>query len=287
MISRRTVLASFSGLAGLSGAGVLDKLLAAPKGQLKIGVTDWNLKLTCKIEAIALAKTLGFDGVQVSIGRAITDGKMPMDNAELIAQYREESKKQKMPLDGTCLDRLHADCLKSGDRDAAKRVSDGIRITKALGVQVMLMPFFGKCATQPEDFDSTADLLRELAPEAEKAGVILGLENTLSAEENVRIMDKAKSKVVKVYYDVGNSTNNKHDVLQEIPWLGKDRICQIHLKDKGYLGDGPIDFPKVLAAIRGIGFAGYANLETNTPKSVEDDMRKNLAYVREVLSHAA
>jgi sugar phosphate isomerase/epimerase len=109
----------------------------------------------------------------------------------------------------------------------------------------------------------------------------------LSAEENVRIMDKAKSKVVKVYYDVGNSTNNKHDVLQEIPWLGKDRICQIHLKDKGYLGDGPIDFPKVLAAIRGIGFAGYANLETNTPKSVEDDMRKNLAYVREVLSHAA
>ena len=73
--------------------------------------------------------------------------------------------------------------------------------------------------------------------------MILGLENTLSAEDNVRIMDKAKSKVVKVYYDVGNSTNNKHDVLKEIPWLGKDRICQIHLKDNpGYLGAGTIDF---------------------------------------------
>ena len=158
-----------------------------------------------------------------------------MDNAELIAQYREESKKQKMPLDGTCLDRLHADCLKGGNRDAAKRVVDGIRMTKALGVEVMLLPFFGKCATEPADFDSTADLLRELAPEAEKAGVILGLENTLSAEDNVRIMDKVKSKAVKVYYDVGNSTHWKHDVLQEIPWLGKDRICQIHLKDEGYL----------------------------------------------------
>jgi len=280
MISRRTLLAGVSGLAGY-------QLLAAPKGHLKIGVTDWNLKLTGKIEAIALAKTLGFDGVQVSIGRAIVDEKMPMDNAGLIAQYREESKKQKMPLDGTCLDRLHADCLKSGNHDAAKRVSDGIRITKALGVQVMLLPFFGKCGTQLEDFDSTADLLRELAPDAEKAGVILGLENTLSAEENVRIMDKVKSKAVKVYYDVGNSTNAKHDVLQEIPWLGKDRICQIHLKDKGYLGEGTIDFPKVLAAIRGIGFAGYANLETGTPKSVEEDMRKNLAFVRGILSHPA
>lgn len=279
MISRRTLLAGITGMAALS---------AAPKGRLKIGVTDWNLKLTTKLEAIALAKTLGFDGVQVSIGRNLTDDKMPMDNAELIAQYREESKKQKMPLDGTCLDRLHADCLKGGNRDAAKRVVDGIRMTKALGVEVMLLPFFGKCATEPADFDSTADLLRELAPEAEKAGVILGLENTLSAEDNVRIMDKVKSKAVKVYYDVGNSTHWKHDVLQEIPWLGKDRICQIHLKDEGYLGAGPIDFPKVMAAIRAIGFDGYANLETNAPsKVIADDMRKNLAYVRNLLAHPA
>jgi L-ribulose-5-phosphate 3-epimerase len=194
-----------------------------------------------------------------------------------------------MPLDGTCLDRLHNDCLKSNNRDAAKRVSDGIRITKALGVQVMLMPFFGKCATEPADFDSTADLLRELAPEAQKAGVILGLENTISAEDNVRIMEKAKSPVVKVYYDVGNSTRNKFDIYKEIVWLGKDRICQIHLKDNpGYLGDGTIDFTKVLAGIRQIGFEGYANLETDAPsKVVEDDMRKNLAFLRGIMARTA
>jgi uracil-DNA glycosylase family 4 len=277
-------LAGASLLPGLAGAG---RMAAAAKG-LKIGVTDWNLQLTCKIEAVALAKELGFDGVQVSIGRTVTDNKMTMDDSALIAQYREESKKHKIPLDGTCLDRLHVDCLKSNNRDAAKRVSDGIRITHALGVQVMLMPFFGKCSTTPADYDSTADLLKELAPEAEKAGVILGLENTLSAEDNVRIMDKVKSPVVKVYYDVGNSTNNKYDVVKEIPWLGKDRICQIHLKDQGYLGEGKIDFEKVLAAIRSIGFDGFANLETNSPsKVIADDMRKNLAFVRGVLSQRA
>ena len=271
---------------GLAGAG---RLAAAPKGHLRIGVTDWNLKLTTKLEAVSVAKKLGFDGVQVSIGRQLNGDKMPMDDAELIARYREESKKLQMPLDGTCLDRLHVDCLKSNNRDAAKRVSDGIRMTKALGVKVMLMPFFGKCATHPEDFDSTADLLRELAPEAEKAGVILGLENTLSAEDNVRIMDKAKSKAVKVYYDVGNSTNNKHDVLKEIPWLGKDRICQFHLKDNPhYLGEGSIDFSRIVEEIRGIGFDGYANLETDSPsKVIEDDMRKNLAFVRGIMSKTA
>ena len=283
MISRRTLLAGASGFAGLRF------LAGASGGHLKIGVTDWNLKLTGQIEAIAVAKKLGFDGVQVSIGRAVADGKMPMDNAELIARYRENSQKLAMPIDGTCLDRLHVDCLKSKNRDAPTRVADGIRITKELGVRIMLLPFFGKCTTEPADFDSTADLLRELAPEAVKARVILGLENTLSAEENVRIMDKVKSSAVKVYYDVGNSTHWKHDVLAEIPWLGKDRICQIHLKDgQNYLGEGAIDFPKVIAAIEKVGFDGYANLETDSPsKVIEDDMRKNLAFVRGLMARPA
>jgi L-ribulose-5-phosphate 3-epimerase len=257
MISRRELLAGVSSLAAVRVA------VGAPAGSIKIGVTDWNLKLTGKIEAVGLAKRLGFDGVQVSIGRAVTGGKMPLDNVELITQYRAESKKLGMPIDGTCLDRLHVDCLKNNNRDAAERVLDGIRITAALGVEVMLLPFFGNCETAPADFDTTATLLRELAPEAVKAHVILGLENTLSAEDNVRIMDKVKSSAVKVYYDVGNSTRWHHDVLQEIPWLGRDRICQMHLKDNpNYLGEGAIDFARVLAAIRKIGFDGYANLET-------------------------
>src|SRR5579859_7192674 len=101
MISRRTLLAGLTAIPGLTGIG---RLAGASKGHLKIGVTDWNLKLTCKIEAVAMAKNLGFDGVQVSIGRQLNADKMPMDDAELIARYLEESKQLKMPLDGTCLD---------------------------------------------------------------------------------------------------------------------------------------------------------------------------------------
>jgi sugar phosphate isomerase/epimerase len=131
------------------------------------------------------------------------------------------------------------------------------------------------------------DALRDLAPEAEKANVILGLENTNSAEDNVRIMDRARSKNVLVYYDVGNSTGNGFDVLKEIRWLGKDRICQIHLKDNpNYLGEGKIQFVPIMAAIREIGFSGYAVLETDSKSAatLEADMRRNLGYIRGVLA---
>lgn len=214
---------------------------------------------------------------------------MPLDNPALIASYRAEARKHGIPIDGSCLDRLHQDCLKDRGSAAPRRIADGIRITRALGTRIMLVPFFGKCELNAADTEVTGDVLRELAPEAEKAGVILGLENTLSAEDNVRIMDRARSPAVLVYYDVGNSTEWHHDVLREIPWLGRERICQFHLKDNPhYLGEGSIDFAAVLRAIRAIGFEGYANLETDAPSgAVEADLRRNLRFVRRILTSGA
>lgn len=272
--SRRTFLA-------LVGASALAK----PRG-LKIGVTDWNLKQTGKIEAVALAKRLGFDGVQISLGRTPVDGKLPLDNLEIQARYLSESKAEAIPLDGTCLDILHVNYLKN-DKLGQKWVADAIRVNKALKIDVILLPFFGKGAlTTHEEMDYVGDVLRELGPEAQKAGVILGLEDTISAEDNVRIMDRARSKAVLVYYDVGNSTGNGFDVIKEIRWLGKDRICQFHLKDNPhYLGEGKIDFAAVLHVIQDLGFRGYANLETSAPSnSVEADMRRNLTFLRQLMA---
>jgi len=270
-------------LAAASGLG--SRMLGAAPARLRIGVTDWNLKLGAKPEAVALAAQLGFDGVQVSFGRRLVDDKLPLDNPELIDQYLFLSGKFEIPLDGTCVDKLHDNGLKS-DKLAVRWVHDSIRLTKALHTQVLLLPFFGKWAIlNAAEGDYVGDALRDLAPEAEKAGVILGLEDTISAEDNVRIMDRARSKNVLVYYDVGNSTKAGFDAVKEIRWLGKARICQIHLKDNpNYMGEGTINFTEVVKAIRDIGFTGYCNLETDTKagSTVEADMRKNLAFIRAV-----
>jgi sugar phosphate isomerase/epimerase len=249
---------------------------------LKVGVTDWNLEKTGKIEAVALAKSLGFSGVQVSLGRKPVDNKLPLDNSDIQAQYLKARSEQKIALAGTCLDILHVNYLKN-DKLGQRWISDGIPITRKLNAGVMLLPFFGKGALQTvEEKNYVADVLKEIAPEAERAGVMLGLENTISAEDNVRIMERAGSSAVSVYYDVGNSTKNGFEVVKEIRWLGSKRICQIHLKDNPhYIGEGSIDFLAVLTAISDIGFSGFANLETSCPSgSVENDMRRNLQAVR-------
>ena len=250
-----------------------------------LGVTDWNLRLAGKLEAVALAARVGFSGVQVSLGRKPIGDKLPLDNDELIAQYKAEAKKHNTRLMGTCLDILHVNYLKN-DKLGAKWVADSIPITKKLGTKVILLPFFGKGALQTQaEMDYVGDVLREIAPEAEKQGVILGLEDTISAEDNVRIADRARSKAVLTYYDIGNSTRMGFDVVKEIRWLGKKRICQMHLKDNpGYLGEGKIDIPAVLKSMRDIGYDACALLETDSPsKNIEADMKRNLTYLLKVL----
>ena len=269
-------------------AGLCSRSSFAQQEKLRIGVTDWNLHLGANPEALPMAANLGFEGVQISFGRTLVDGEMPADNPEVIARYLALSRQYKIPIDGTCVDKLHDNGLKS-DPLAAKWVLDSIRLTRALDTKVLLLPFFGRWALQTkQEMDYAGDALRDLAVEATKAGVILGLEDTISAEDNVRIMERSQSSSVLVYYDVGNSTVAGFDPVKEIRWLGKSRICQFHLKDNPhYLGEGSIQFLPIMRAIRDIQFSGYANLEADAPsKQLEADMRRNLAFIRNVMAQS-
>src|SRR3954454_9330086 len=98
MLNRRGFLAA-AGFSALCGRGDARGLRG-----VKIGVTDWNLKQTGKLEAVGLASRLGFQGVQISLGREAKDGRLPLDNPELISQYVQASQERGVPLDGTCLD---------------------------------------------------------------------------------------------------------------------------------------------------------------------------------------
>ena len=286
--TRRAFLAL--GAAGLVSAArpVLARRAVAQAPAFKVGVTDWNLRKEANPESFALGKRLGFDGVQVSLATGRGKDRAPI-SSELVQRYVAESRQHGLPMTSTCLNILHTNYLKS-DPLGPKRVSEGIALTKALGLEVMLLPFFGEGAMKtPAEMDRVGDALRELGPEAQKAGVILGLEDTISARDNARIMERAKSPAVLTYYDVGNSTRNGFSVVEEIRWLGRDRICEVHLKDNPhFMGQGSIDFPAIVDALADLQFKRWAVLETDArAESLEDDLRKNLEYTRGLMAARA
>jgi sugar phosphate isomerase/epimerase len=284
-ISRRRFLQSgaAASVAALSHRQLMAYAAQASKTgvKFKVGVTDWNLRQTAKTESIALAKKIGFDGVQVSIGR-----RMQLKDEALQKAFLDESKKLGFPIASLCLDILHVNGLKS-DPLGKQWVAESIPIAKTMGVKVILLPFFGPWALQNQsEMDYVGDALREVAPAAEKAGIILGLEDTISARDNVRIMERSKSPAVLTYYDVGNSTQHGFEIIEEIRWLGRERICEVHLKDNpNFMGQGKIDFVAVVNALAEIGFDKWAQLECSAPTgSIENDMTTNLKFIRGVIA---
>ena len=254
---------------------------------LQIGVTDWDLlgihyfrHKTPRPEAVGLAKRLGFDGLEINLGRR--PDRIPLNDPPLQQRFRDESQRHDLPIASTCLDILHQNFLKS-DPLGVRWVRQAIPITRALGAHLVLLPFFGEGGLHDrQDMDRVAEILKDLAPEAEEAGVVLALENLLSARDNAYLLDRIASPAVRLYYDVGNAAHQGYPVLEEIRWLGTERIAQFHLKDNPhYLGEGELDFGRILETIAEIGFHGWGVLETTSPSGdLTADMARNLDHIR-------
>ena len=133
--------------------------------------------------------------------------------------------------------------------------------------------------------DEVIKRLKAVAPKAEKAGVILGIESWLSAEAHMDIIQRIGSPAVQVYYDVCNSNDRGYDIYKEIRWLGAKHICEFHMKENGaLLGQGKVDFKKVRAALDDIGYAGWMQIEGAVPKGAKmlDSYKANLKFLRDI-----
>lgn len=93
------------------------------------------------------------------------------------------------------------------------------------------------------------------------------------------------SPAVQVYYDTANMEKQGYDIYKEIRQLGRERICQFHCKENGFLlGEGRVDFPRVKEAMDDIGYSGWLVIESAVGKglSIPDSYLHNQKYLRSV-----
>lgn len=248
----------------------------------KIGVCDWTIGKRTDPASLEMAKRLGLDGVQVDLGSGEND--LPLCNPELQKKFLEAVNKHDVQVASLALGTLNNVPYKS-DPHAERWVSESIDVCKAMGVNVVLMAFFGKgdLRNDKKGTDVVVERLKRVAPKAEKAGVFLGIESWLSAEQHLDIINRVGSPAVKVYYDVGNSHKAGYDIYEEIRLLG-EQICEFHAKDYDDLyGKGTIAFAEVRRAMDDIGYRGWIVMEgVKMPLGLEESIRYDAKYLRGV-----
>jgi len=298
---------------GLAAAGMFGSAAFAadaPK-TVKVGICDWNLGGACNPDLIPRAKEAHLDGIQVSVGT--NPDNIPLRHAEVRNKYIELGKQYGIEFHSVAAGGILNEIPLASEPQSAVYVIDAVEAAAALGAQNILIAFFANGDLRLRDargrFRNISDgpfkeyeldargvtrvveVLKQIVPRAEYLGVALGLENTLTAKQNLEIIERIGSSLVQVYYDVGNSTSNGYDVPTEIRLLGKDRICEIHLKDNGkdvQVLTSPnveVKWEESAQACKEIGYdKWYVLEESGREKRFIEDTQANVAFAKKLFS---
>lgn len=255
---------------------------------IRVGMTDWNLGQRGDITKIALAREIGLDGIQVSV-QYPTDGKPTVRDTKTQEQFRRAALDNGIQICSLAIGNPGKARLPMHSSPAfAILLVEAVEIAHNLGTNNILLPILGDShidMTNQAQVDTFVTMMKEVARYAERYGVVVGLEDWISAEDNIKLLDAIGSDYVAVYYDAHNivSRIKDKDIYAEPKMLGK-RISQIHVKNANMLLETPggkIDWSRMAKEFYDVGYHGWYVLETNSPtKDIVADTRANIAYVK-------
>ena len=289
MITRRSLLKQAAVLSGLTLGSLRRGNGMSAKKKMRIGACDWSIGKSSDIGAFAVAKEIGLEGIQVNLGSE--GNNMHLRQPDLQKLYLAESEKTGIQIASLAIGELNKVPYKSDPR-TDEWVWDSVDVARNLDVTVILLAFFANNDLRGDEKgkQEVVKKLKMVAPKAEKRGVVLGIESYLTAEEHMDIIEKVGSKNVKVYYDFRNAADAGNDVIREIKWLGKDVICELHMKENGFLlGKGTMDWPGISQTLMEMNYYGdgWMQIEGATPKGADivDSYKHNANFLKD-LFHA-
>ena len=251
---------------------------------MKVGIRDGMLPGSLE-ESFQKAKEIGFDGVEVCMGADYREHILwqdgGIDQVNSLAEAAGMEVPSLSPGGFTAYTFMHpTDSTRS---EGIAKLQYLTEIAPQLGAKVILVPFFGNGQIEDDHIDAPRfiDGLKAAAETAEKYGVSLAVESTLSADQHQRIIDNVGSSAVGVYYDMGNATGFGYDSPSEIRSLGS-AISQMHIKDTqgNHAGEGDVDFPAVFDAAHAIGYDSWFVLETPGKDDPVASAAQNLNFVK-------
>ena len=253
---------------------------------MKYGIRTASLQLDWE-ESLARARELGFDGIEFVVK---TDEQVDMlrnpDGQETIRKWCADYDTEAAALSFA---RYRENNWALPDPEArdrgVKAVGEMCDACKAIGVTAILLPHFDR---KKIDLDETElanfiDGAKNAAPKAEETQIHLSIETSFSVEMLTRIVDAVGSPYVGVYQDTANALIYGHDSVDMLTRLGK-RINMIHIKDTDQtdLGDGRVDFPGCVEAIKNIPYDGWLVLETPAGDDALASARRNGEFARKL-----
>lgn len=240
------------------------------KNQVKLGITEWSLPIEgpygCKIAA-----EVGFEGVQLDIGSYARN--FPKTKRCVQDAYLEAADKFGIQYTAVACNELdnYDMVAQKGFAERAiafKTITSAIDAAAAMGIPTVMVQSFNASAIETgQDFERAINVIRRVSDYAlEKGEITLGVENLLSVENLLNLIDEVGNPNVKIYFDTQNYyLHEKANVAAMVEPL-ISHICEVHVKDGhesdiepsgALLGKGDSGFFDTIASLRKCGYSGW------------------------------
>ncbi|MEX2983592.1 sugar phosphate isomerase/epimerase family protein [Streptomyces sp. C36] len=199
-----------------------------------VGLTDWRLPVTGP-DALALARDLGADGVQLDLGGP---GRAPL----LDAPGTLDAVREAAAATGVRVLGLAANTLNDIGLTAPAGGADAVRVravltrlldaASAVGAPLVFVPSFRRSAIEDgAALRRTAEVLAPAAAEAAARGLLLANENVLDGARAAELVERVGSPAFRLLLDTHNPRAAGVDVPELLAAAGRHFADQIHLKD--------------------------------------------------------
>ena len=284
-ITTATVGTATAGFAGSTATTAKAETDASQRIPLKIGIRAASMQMVGDLDVIRTAARIpGLLGVELQT----TSGKINLRDWDTVRRYKKEADRWAMRVPS--LSGVFDRGVQIHSPSAGDSLIKSIRAAEMLGSRVILLAFFKQNApdmTSEASYGPIVRMLHETARHAADAGVVLGLENSLSPADNKKLVDLVDHPAVRVYYDPHNMAYYGHgdQAIPGVELLGKERIGMVHVKNGKQLLEepGPIDWPAAFRAFNEIQYEGWYIYETGHDSTEDciEDTKKNNAFLQQ------
>jgi len=258
----------------------------------KVAVCDWMILKRQKIGAFELARQIGADGIEMDMGGL---GKRDsFDNKLRIPQFRvlftEKATETGIEVPSVAMSGFYAQSFV--DRaNYRELLQDCINTMKIMDAKVAFLPLGVQCDLNknPEIRPQLVERLKVAGQMALEAGVVIGIETSLTATEEVKLLKEINSRGIKIYFNFQNPLVAGRDIYKELKILGAKRICMIHCTDTDGVtlrNNTRLDMQKIRATLAKMRWKGWLVVErsrdANDARNVKKNFGDNVEYLKEV-----
>lgn len=273
--------------------------------QIKFGICEWVLPSRLQGPSSARAAfDAGLDGVALELGHARES--FPLADDYMIRLYQEEQARYGVEFPALACNMtdffpMTAPRGTPGREMVERAIRLSIKAAAGLNIPVVQIPsFLASAIRSEEDLRQSAECLQYACRLAVERGIIIGTENTLSAEWQMRELELVDCENFKVYFDTQNGHLQEGICLPETVRQLLPYIIQVHLKDgigsegSTLMGYGENDALKTVENLLAGGYKGWFIFENEYFKAplagrgedsfalLKTDLESMQAYMKDI-----